>query len=155
MLNMGGTAPFQIDGSLGAPAAMIESILQSHENILPAEGDGNATQVAYTGEKGKIPLIRLLPSLPEEWAANGGGSAKGLRARGGFTVDISWEGAGALVSASLTSDVGNPVYVTLGQTQVGGTEEGTAIQVDGDAPSGSFIHLEGEKGEVYNITLAS
>ncbi|SPO01788.1 uncharacterized protein DNG_04461 [Cephalotrichum gorgonifer] len=154
MLNMGGTAPFQIDGSLGVPAAMIESLLQSHENVLPLADNSTALQAAYTGDKGKLPLIRLLPSLPKTWSANGGGSAKGLRARSGFVVDLSWDSDGTLTAASLTSEAGNSAYVTLGKTPVGGANNGTAIQNSGDGASGVFIHLDGDKGSVHTITLA-
>ncbi|KAK4031507.1 glycosyl hydrolase family 65, N-terminal domain-containing protein [Parachaetomium inaequale] len=156
MLNMGGAAPFQIDGSLGAPGAVVEALLQSHESVVPAVGNGStpssSLRAAYTGDEGRVPLVRLLPSLPVEWAVNGGGFVRGLRARGGFVVDLAWDIAGRLTTASLTSEAGNAAYVTLGQARVGGGDEGTAIQANGGA-SGVFIRLEGKKGTVYKITV--
>ena len=62
--------PFQIDGNFGATAGMTEMLVQSHER----------------DERGEF-VVRLLPALPKEWP---NGRARGLRVRGGKTVDFEW-----------------------------------------------------------------
>ena len=143
----------QIDGSLGAPAVMVESFLQSHETVSPLTSNG-AIAKNVTVPDGKFPLLRLLPSLPKAWAANGAGHIKGVRARGGFVVDLNWDQTGELATAKLTSEADNTVYVTLGQGRVGGVNNGaSSIQAE-EAGSGEFLRLEGKKGSVFTITLA-
>ena len=100
----GAHPPFQIDGNLGGPAAMLEMLMQS--------------RCRAPGEEAEI---RLLPALPSAWPE---GSVRGLRARGGLEVDERWS-HGRLVGASVTRTLpaadtdgaAIPVVVRYGQRQ--------------------------------------
>lgn len=75
----GAHPPFQIDGNLGGPAVIAELLVQSR--VAAETGEGRSE----TGAGGTE--IRLLPALPPQWAE---GAVRGLRARGGYAVDLAW-----------------------------------------------------------------
>ena len=99
--------PLQVDANLAATAAIAEMLVQSQN-----------------GE------IDLLPALPSAWPA---GSVTGLRARGGFVVDESWQ-AGQLTQAAIHSTVGGVCH----------------IRRPGDQKT---IEVDTEAGGVYPIDL--
>jgi alpha-L-fucosidase 2 len=95
--------PFQIDGNFGGTAAIAEMLMQSHMPLSASDLTPNAAPVFE---------IELLPALPKAWPT---GQVTGLRARGGFEVDITWKD-GHLVSATMRSEKGGRTLLRYGQS---------------------------------------
>jgi len=76
--------PFQMDANFGATAGIAEMLLQSHAGV-----------------------IHLLPALPKNWPT---GEIKGLKARGGYTVDIKWND-GFLTKANIYTTLGGKIRI--------------------------------------------
>ncbi|GIZ09693.1 glycoside hydrolase N-terminal domain-containing protein [Flavobacterium sp. UMI-01] len=118
--------PFQIDGNFGGTAGVCEMLLQSHLRSVDdkAKTIEKAAFVAYENKtenkKHFIPvapneslanapyILHLLPALPSVWE---NGQVKGLRARGGFEVDMIWK-TGKLIEAKIhaTKDESFRIY---------------------------------------------
>ena len=97
--------PFQIDGNFGGTAGITEMLLQSHAGY-----------------------IHLLPALPDNWQS---GSIKGVRARGGITIDMEWKES-RITRLSVTSHSGGTCRIreaTSPHEEVIETEKGKTYQV--------------------------
>ncbi|MBY0163994.1 glycoside hydrolase family 95 protein [Cytobacillus firmus] len=119
---LGDHPPFQIDANFGGSAGLVEMLLQSH-----------------------LGAIQLLPSLPKAWAE---GSVRGLKARGGFIVDMEWMD-GMLASASITSTHGRICRIHYSEPLAVRREDGSVVT------TGDQLSFETVSGMTYQITLAA
>ncbi|MCG7381747.1 glycoside hydrolase family 95 protein [Paenibacillus sp. ACRRY] len=114
--------PFQIDGNFGYTAGIAEMLLQSHSGT-----------------------IRLLPALPDHWLD---GMVRGLRARGGYTVEIQWK-QGRLSQAIIKADHTGICRVYSGKS-INVTESKTG-KVLVTSEEGEELAFQTSSGEVYIV----
>ncbi|MBI2502816.1 MAG: glycoside hydrolase N-terminal domain-containing protein [Candidatus Latescibacteria bacterium] len=118
-----GRKVYQIEASLGMVAAIAEMFFQDLRGLL-----------------------RLLPALPKAWPK---GRLTGLRSRGGFGVDLSWDG-GRLVEATIRSLRGEACRVKSFTTP-GGLEVHHRGRKTESTCKGDIAEFPTGPGEVYTL----
>lgn len=117
--------PFQIDGNFGATSGIVELLVQSHRR------------------SGR--LIELLPALPTAWRD---GNVRGIRARGGFELDIRWSN-GRLLDVIVRSGSGMPCQI-LSATLVRVRNDAGEVIAESRV-AGEIVHFPTERGCRYLV----
>jgi alpha-L-fucosidase 2 len=118
--------PFQVDGTFGSLAGVVEMLLQSHDGF-----------------------IDLLPALPEAWE---NGSCRGLVARGNFVVDLTWED-GQLAEATLTSRAGKECRLRYPGIDSASIRDQEGAQVETTKEQDDQVTFKTTQGSTYTITF--
>lgn len=116
--------PFQVDGTFGALAGVVEMLLQSHDGV-----------------------IRLLPALPEAWDA---GSYDGLVARGNFVVDLNWDD-GAATAISVTARSGGLCKLAYPGIESAIVIDGKNQVIEASRSITGELHFPTEPGQTYRV----
>ncbi|MFC7195393.1 glycoside hydrolase family 95-like protein [Halosimplex aquaticum] len=117
--------PYQIDGNFGGAAGIAEALVGSHGSEL-----------------------RLLPALPEGWED---GAVSGLRARGGFEVDLAWSD-GRLDEATVRAERDGPCRVRVPEAGIDRVEtaDGTPVEIERE---NGVLAFEASAGETYALAV--
>lgn len=121
--------PFQIDGNFGATAGITELLLQSQGEI-----------------------VQLLPALPSVWSSSG--SVRGLKARGGYQVDVVWS-EGKVTNATIKAVAAKVIKVSgpgIDKNTKVTTLTGEAVETS--AYNNNGIQWNTEGGITYTVTVA-
>ena len=125
MLDLHPPEVFQIDGNFGGTAGIAEMLMQSHRG-----------------------LIRFLPALPSAWES---GKVTGLRARGGFIVDIVWR-RGRVQGVMIQSTLGGPCAIQIDPDRVPEVNFGSCgVAAEIETPSPDVIVIPSEAGQVFSL----
>lgn len=120
--------PFQVDGTFGALAGVVEMLLQSHEGV-----------------------IQLLPALPTAWDE---GSFQGLVARGNFVVDIEWK-RGQARKVAITARSSGLCKVAYKGIESAKVYDSKGRRIPSTSTEEMQLQFETTVGETYQIRLQS